>query len=148
MFKRMALLLTLTGTIFAAQVANAASDDGTITVGSACMNSTEFLGYTGGVGAYSPTGLTGGKTVGALMALAVPCMGGTFSGHLAVTGFSSDPGQSWLTSVACNGTTKTGATATYVYTSASGTATWNWSATTWGFGAHIGSQLGCTIVHS
>jgi hypothetical protein len=129
-------------------IALAASDDGTITVGSSgCPGTIEVWGYSGSIGSYSPTGLTRGKTVASLFTLGVgaSCTG-TFSGHLSVSGFSSDPGQSWLTSVACNGTTKTGATATYSY--GSGSALWSWSATSWGFTLKVGSQLGCTIVHS
>jgi hypothetical protein len=133
-------------------IALAASDDGTITVGFAGSCSSgppgfEEWGYlSGGQGSYSPTGLTGGKTVVGLYALliGVTCIG-TVNGHFAVSGFSSDPGQSWLTSVACNGTTKTGATATYSYSS--GTAQWTWSATSWGFNSKVGSQLACTIEH-
>lgn len=128
----------------------AASDNGTITVGSTtCTGTFEFWGYTGspGIGSYSPTGLTGGKTVAGLFAFVVgPSCTGTLTGDLLLSGFSSDPGQSWLTSVACNGTTKTGATATYSYSS--GSAQWSWSATSWGFPLKVGSQLGCTIVHS
>ncbi len=131
-------------------IALAASDNGTITVGDA-------LSKTGGVcvwgydppdiGSYSPTGLTGGKTVSGLFTLVIgPQCLVSLNGHFFVSGFSSDPGQSWLTSVTCNGTTKTGGTASYSY--ASGTAYWGWSATTWGFTSNVGSQLGCTVVHS
>lgn len=129
-------------------IALAASDDGTITVGiSPCAETVRLWGYSGSIGSYSPTGLTGGKTVAGLFAIVVgPSCTGTLTGDLFVSGFSSDPGQSWLTSVACNGTTKTGATATYSYHS--GSAEWSWSATSWGFQSKVGSQLGCTIVHS
>jgi hypothetical protein len=129
-------------------IALAASDNGTITVGSTtCLGSIEWWGYLGGIGSYSPTGLTGGKTVAALYTIVTgPSCTGALNGQFEVSGFSSDPGQSWLTSVACNGTTKSGTTATYSYSS--GTAHWSWSLTSWGFPSKVGSQLGCTIVHS
>lgn len=134
----------------APMLALAASDNGTITVGSTgCESSFTWIwGYgSGGIGSYSPTGLTGGETVHALFtSVAGPSCTGTLNGHFQVTGFSSDPGQSWLTSVDCNGITKTGSTATYSYSS--GSAEWVWSATSWGFTSNVGSQLACTIVHS
>lgn len=47
--------------------------------------------------------------------------------HVSVKGFSSDPGKTWLGSVAVeNGNTLTGASAT-TYTYASGVSTWNWA---------------------
>ena len=133
---------------FIPMIGLAASDNGTITVGSTENPPFCSWGYLSGtIGSYSPTGLTGSKTVHGLFTLvAGPSCTGTLVGHLQVSGFSSDPGQSWLTSVTCNGTTTTGATATYSYTS--GVAQWVWEATDWGFPSNVGSQLGCTIVHS
>jgi len=129
-------------------IALAASDNGTITVGAIVGTPICSWGYVPpSTGSYSPTGLTGGKTVAYLFVIAAgPSCTGAPTGDFGASGFSSNPGQSWLTSVACNGTTKTGATATYSYSS--GTAQWSWSSTTWGFPAKVGSQLACTIVHN
>lgn len=130
-------------------IALADSDDGTITVGFGSVPPTLcWWGYPGDIGSYSPTGLTGGKTVAGLWTnnSGGPSCSGTYLGHLLISGFSSSPGQSWLMSVTCNGTTKTGATATYSYSS--GEAEWSWSETSWGFVPEVGSQLACTIVHS
>lgn len=128
----------------------AASDSGTITVGSQSVPPNLcFWGYLGSVGSYSPTGLTGGRTVADLYTSVVgPSCEGSLSGHLFVSGFSSYPDQSWLTSVDCNGTTKTGSTANYDYYSSSGMAEWSWVSTSWGFPSNVDSQLACTIVHS
>ena len=127
--------------------AMAASDNGTITVGSSITTSVCSWGYLPPTyGSYSPSGLTGGKTVADLFAIVVgPSCTGTINGQLLVSGFALNPGQSWLVSVACNGTTKTRAPATYTYSS--GTAQWSWGATSWGFPSKVGSQLACTIVH-
>lgn len=129
--------------------AMAASDNGTITVGSSITAGICSWGYLPPTyGSYSPSGLTGGKTVAELFAIVVgPSCTGTINGQLLVSGFASNPGQSWLTSVACNGTTKTGASATYTYSSGSGAAQWSWAETSWGFPSKVGSQLACTVVH-
>lgn len=132
-------------------IALAATDDGTITVGKFGGGGLPlcFWGYSSSsiaFGSYSPTGLTGGRTVAYLNTdvTGPNCLGG-FYGNFGASGFSSDPGQSWLTSVTCNGTTKLGAIATYSYSS--GTAQWTWSFTTWDFPSKAGSQFACTIVH-
>ena len=132
-------------------IALAASDNGTITVGEqlGCPGGPpiDTWGFVSSTGSYSPTGLTGGKTVTALYTLKVGTIcASPFNGRLEVSGFSSDPGQSWLTSVECNGITATGGTATYFY--GSGTSTWAWSGVSWGFPSKAGLQLSCTIVHS
>jgi hypothetical protein len=123
-------------------------ENGTITVAEKSFGSTCIWGYSGGLlGAYSPTGLTGGKTVAEISAIVIGLScNGTLDGIVQISGFSSNPGQSWLTSVECNAITKTGATATFNY--GSGIAAWSWSATSWGFPTVVGSQLGCTIVHN
>lgn len=130
-------------------IAFATTDDGTITVGSSGTTGVCTYGYiSAGHGAYSPTGLTGGETVVDLYDLYTGITCGTPTGSgLGINGFPSNPGQSWLTSVTCNGVTKTGATATYSYSS--GSAGWSWSGTTtFGFIGKRGSQLGCAIVHN
>lgn len=134
-------------------VAFADSDAGTITVGSAVTESLCFYGYPGGtedMGSYSPTGLTGGETVHALYDQYTgphECI--TPLARFEVSGFSSNPGQSWLTSVTCNGVTMTGAAAAaYSYgTFGSGVAEWDWRSA-FGFILKVGAQLSCTIVHS
>jgi hypothetical protein len=142
-------LALVAGLSITPMVTLAASDNGTITVGVGGNQAAGICvwGYASGVGSYSPTGLTGGETVVSLFTAVIgPLCEGTLNGYFQVSGFSSNPGQSWLTSVTCNGTTKTGGTATYSYSS--GTAEWSWGATTWGFPGNSGSQLGCTIVHN
>ena len=104
----------------------ASIDDGTITVESVNAEPICQRGYIGmGNGSYSPTGLTGGTTVSYLytMVVGMSCTG-IYNGYFGVSGFSSNPGQSWLTSVACNGVTVSGGAATYSYSS--GRAEWIW----------------------
>jgi hypothetical protein len=64
---------------------------------------------------------------------------------LEVSGFSSNPGQSWLSSVTCNGVTNSGSTAGFSYSS--GVATWEW-VRLFGLFSEIGLSVSCTIVHS
>ena len=52
------------------------------------------------------------------------------SSHLQISGFTSDPGASWLVSAEAYGVTQLGSAASYAY--ASGTASWAWT-TTFGF---------------
>jgi hypothetical protein len=54
--------------------------------------------------------------------------GSLYSANLSISGFGSDPGQSYLYDVTANSITKTGSTASgYFYTA--GTASWSWDDT-------------------
>lgn len=129
------------------RVAAASSDAGTLLVepgGSFnCVNPPilvpAFYGFP--AGSYSPTGLTGGEFVAALQD-GPPCRS---SSVLQISGFSTNPGQAWLSSVKCGTVTNTGSTATYEY--GGGSARWGWS-TPFGFGHEVGSNVSCTINHS
>jgi len=104
------------------------ASNGTLTAGSEVVNCgtnhgrAAAVGYIplNGVGSYSPTTLTGGKTIGALYRGG--CVGGTF---FVVNGFSSDPGTAWLTSLTCAGTTLQRTNATYSYSG--GSSAWHWT---------------------
>lgn len=134
------------------QIAAASSDTGTLLVGeissTTCSGTGRPLPYYYGftsspaVGSYSPTGLAGGKTVIKLFDY-LSC--GALS-ELWISGFSSNPGQSWLSSVACNGVTNTGAGA-FDFSYNSGTASWVWN-DRFGFQSKYGSNVSCTIVHN
>jgi hypothetical protein len=50
--------------------------------------------------------------------------------EIAIGGFTSNPGQSWLTSVSALGVTTSASSATYTYSD--GVATWVWDGTEWG----------------
>ena len=132
-------------------LALAASDAGVITVGDLVGAPICWWGYVPGYGSYSPTGLTGGETVAFLADVSIGGLNtctGPVAANFEVSGFSSDPGQSWLTSVTCNGVTKTGTTAAG-YSYSTGIAHWTWGAgTAFGFRAKVGQQLSCTITHS
>jgi|SRR6185437_15556209 len=136
------------------QLAAASSDAGTLLVGvnywTACSpTSTLFPYYYGfsrlmSLGSYSPTGLTGGKTEVEVLDPGT-CTG---SGPLVtISGFSQDPGQSWLSSVKCGSVTNTGTSAKY-YSYSSGTASWLWTTDPFGFSSKVGSNVGCTMVHN
>jgi hypothetical protein len=152
-FKRLSLSLALIGVMFNSQLALASSDSGTLTPGSKLSGCNltggkqSFVGYVNGlgIGVYSPTGLTGGRTVVAITdQTRIEC--GVTNSYLAVDGFSSDPGSSWLSSVTCNGVKfLASAVTSYSYDSPSGNATWVW---TQQFGLSDGAQVSCTIVHS
>lgn len=72
------------------------------------------------------------------------CERSSFSG-VSVSGFTSNPGTSWLTSVTCNGVDKSASSASFSYSS--GMAEWIWS-TEFGFAAKISDNVGCSIVHN
>jgi hypothetical protein len=129
----------------------AATDNGTLTKGDVvftvvCGPPVPLLaGYGPSWGSYSPTGLTGGKTVRGIYD--TKGCAGSATAVLEVQGFSSDPGTSWLTSVTCNGVTKLQSAASYTYTS--GTAKWSWSSSPFGFFALTnGTNVSCSITHT
>lgn len=142
----------LAATIGISQVAVASSDTGTLLVGETistiCSGPTRvplpyFLGFNStspAAGSYSPTGLTGGKAVVALFDY-LSC--GTLS-EMSISGFSANPGQSWLSSVTCGSVTNLASTATFFYSG--GTASWLWK-DRFGFFSKNGSNVSCTIVH-
>jgi hypothetical protein len=100
------------------------------------------VGYDPGElgGTYSPTGLTGGETVAAILD-----NGGTNcfpeSIQFSVSGFTSNPGATWLTSITCNGIEETGSTASFSYLSGSA---WVWNDVSFGFGL---DTVSCSIVY-
>lgn len=141
--------LTLVAVLGVSQLAIAAStDNGTLTVGigsgGVCGGFPLIdVGYVAAlsIGSYSPTGLTGGKTVRVLLDYA-SC---SLISELNVGGFSSNPGKNWLVSVTCNGVTNSGSAASYFYT-AGGVAGWQWNQQ-FGFSGS-GTTVSCTIVHN
>lgn len=150
--QRLSFSLMLISMIFASQLAIASSDSGTLTPGSLSQECAPpflphfvLVGYiSSGFGTYSPTGLTGGKTVAEIVdETAVGC--GTTQSIFNVSGFSSDPGKSWLTSITCNGVKNLSSASSYGYSSSTGIASWAWSQK---FGLSNGAQVSCTIVHS
>ena len=132
----------------------AASNDATLQVGhrnipfSGCGVDSGYDGSSSTFffGSYSPTGLGGGRTVAFLDEISF-CDLSVIQGALSVSGFTSNPGKSWLTAVTCNGVTQSAASATFTYFPSDGSTLWQWSAG-WGFtGAPDGTNLSCTIVH-
>jgi hypothetical protein len=111
-----------------------------------CIGGPSVLyGFASGIGSYSPTGLTGGNTVSEVAD--VTPSGACVAEHsdLDVTGFSSNPGSSWLNSITCNGVKNLGSGATFVYSS--GDARWEWSQL-FGLSSKVGSNVSCTIDHN
>lgn len=139
--------------LLSSQIVSASSSDtGTLTAGEydtcfmGALDHTILFGYSSGfAGSYSPTELTGGKTVADLYdhesvghGICVFPKGSSFT----VSGFSADPGATWLSSVTCNGVTNSESASTYIYSS--GSASWQWTQT-FGIG---GGTYSCTIVHN
>ncbi len=135
-------------------IAGSVTDKGTLTAGTVdagCEGGTfihigfgDYLGTN--FGSYSSTTFTGGKKLVDLWDQSVagnpaecPAAGVVFE----VSGFSSNPGSSWLTSVTCNGTELTASTATFTYTS--GDSQWFWAGKTFSFVS--GDKYSCSIVH-
>lgn len=126
------------------------SDSGTLTIAtvawSGCFSTINIVfGFSSprGIGSYSPAALTGGKTVVALYDTKGDCVG-TFS-DISISGFSSNPGSSWLSSLTCNGVENNGSAATFIYSS--GTASWEWSQL-FGLQSKENSSVSCTVVHN
>lgn len=148
-------LLPLMILISAPQIATAASDSGTLTVGiknvrcgGIGIEILDWSGYANGLmGSYGAIGLTGGETLGGVYdAEALANCGSISESVFIVSGFSSNPGSSWLTSVKCNGVTNLQSAAT-AYTYSSGQATWNWTQL-FGLRSQNGNNVSCTIVHT
>jgi hypothetical protein len=125
----------------------AASDVGTLTVGSVSGGCGSANGYNPptGLGSYSPVGLTGGTTVTALVEEWHTCFLPPLITYFTVSGFSSNPGASWLTSVTCNGVTKV-PSASYTYNS--GSALWLWTNNPFWLVNKSGQNVSCTVVHN
>jgi hypothetical protein len=132
-------------------------DTGTLTLGPyngencPIPHSTGTLQYTGyafNMGSYSPTGLTGGTTVEEIENTISTGSCATYypeQAQLAISGFSSNPGTSWLISIKCNGASLSGSSATFVYSD--GAASWTWSGSLFSFEA-AGTPTSCTITHN
>lgn len=143
-----------------ASIALASSDTATLTVGHftlvAGIIDTCESGYGSGgpVGSYSPTGLTGGEIVQTILDADIVSADSctdveviTHTSSLIVSGFSIDPGQTWVTSITCNGVEKTGASASS-FSYSSGTATWHWPSDFSLISKPSGTNVSCTISHS
>lgn len=136
-----------------AQQAQAASDSGTLKIGTATLGECEsfpqiFSGFVKSLsaGSYTPTALTGGATVIAVADDEDWSCGGN-DAEFQASGFSADPGSSWLTSVTCNGVTRTASSmSTYFYSG--GVAMWRWSSPFGFISLSIGSMVSCTVDHS
>jgi hypothetical protein len=137
------------------QLAAAATDTGTLTEGGGNLGMCALtppiavilgIGYDNTLfGSYSPTALSGGKTLNYVMDVLDVCNGAK-TATVGVSGFTSNPGISWLTSIACNGVTHSGTSGTFSYFPGSpGTGVWTWGTGQFGFSA--GSYT-CKIIHS
>ena len=91
------------------------NDSGTLTEDSVyschigALDFTRQSGFSSGAfGAYSPLGVTGGESINGIydVSSSGPICTGSHA-VLVVTGFSSNPGNLWLTSITCNAVTLT-----------------------------------------
>ena len=137
------------------QLAIAASDVGILTwsstaLGPSCSPSIPYSYVLDGfnsatsTGSYSPTGLTGGTAVQQIVNFSPACYGDS-SIRMVISGFTSDPGRDWLTSLTCENSTKFSVDAAYGY-SGDGQALWIWPSffPFWNWGINTT----CTIVHN
>jgi predicted RNA-binding protein with TRAM domain len=120
------------------------TDTPVLTIGSTLPAGTSgFL--AGSFGAISPTTTSNGFTYTQFYDKWAGGQAQTYSfSAFAVSGFSADPGQAWLTSVTGNNKTFTGASATYSYSA--GTATWTWHPAA-GFGFDSPATNNTSIIH-
>lgn len=98
-------------------------------------NNTGF--QSGSFGSLSPSSIAGK----AVFQLFDTSLGTTVT--FAMNGLSADPGKAWLNKITSNSVTLTGAAATYSYSS--GTATWIWSSSSFGWTA---STFPVSVVHA
>jgi hypothetical protein len=145
-------VIALIGLLAGPSFAVAGTEDvGVLTVGHAYDGNCgghglQYSGFNAALssGSYSPTGLTGGKTV-VLVADFAQIFCGVDLTFLKVSGFSTDPGSSWLTSITCNGITNVPAG----YWFSGNTATWQWSSKRFGLAPLAdGTNVSCAIVHN
>ncbi len=153
--RRVSLLTLITFAVLAAATSRpgytSTTDIGTLTDQGHVIYCGSYgfaAGYlTGTFGAYSP-GLTGGTSVDRLFEYPGTTCGFSKIAIFGVTGFSSDPGSSWLISITCNGVTNYGSSGYYSYYGGEGT--WEWT-TEFGFATTpgaLGHSIPCTIVHN
>jgi hypothetical protein len=132
------------------------TDIGVLTIGHAydgqCGgHGLQYSGYNAAlsigssVGSYSPTGLTGGKTVVLAADFAQQFCAVNLS-FLKVSGFSTNPGSGWLTSITCNGITNSPASGSFSFSGDTGY--WQWSGRPFGLAPLAnGTNVSCAIVH-
>ena len=120
----------------------AVTDSPLVTVGE--EDSDAVVGFDSGVfGSISPTKTSNGFTYLQIIT-EIGAHGGASVFNLK--GFSSNPGQSWLTSIKCGSNTQTGSTASYTYSG--GEASWEWTNGALFGTSQVGTKVTCTIVHS
>jgi hypothetical protein len=154
---RMTSFAAIAGLLLAPLTAVAATDNGTMTVGwtdggpncDGGLYARYIIGFYGGVlGSYSPTSLTGGKTVFSISENIDMVCAFSASG-ITVSGFTASPGSSWLSSITCNGNTLSSGAAIFSYDSSTGRASWLWMGGSFGFGSiPNGTSTSCSITHN
>lgn len=110
----------------------------TLTIGTAIVGGIAYRGFASGATSFGSLGsasTSDGYTVVSVYDYrdnSTP----EYIAVCAISGFGTDPGQAYLYDVTANGTTKTGSTAAYTYST--GTAIWEWADSTtaplFGFG--------------
>lgn len=124
-------------------LAVAATDNATLTITrSTLFGQCPNLNFTSGP--YSPAALTGGKTVDFVTEL--DCNSSFISLAVRISGFAIDPGQAWITSMTCNGVTKTGASAAS-FNYGSGKANWTWYSSFGLYSLPVSTNVSCSITH-
>lgn len=118
------------------------------------------VGVTGGGAGYSDgsagtsTGVaTGSITPSTLIGGKIICEVSSFNtgvqDRFRVRGFTTDPGQNWLSAITVNSVAKTAANLTYTFDATHGTANWIWAT---GHGADwnltSGTYSGNTVTHN
>lgn len=106
-----------------------------------------FDGHPGWTG-YTPATLAGHPTVswGQFYDRGADCSEGA-SGLLSLTGFTADPGKSFISSVQLPGKALHTVTASTYYTYGGGTAIWEWVGSPFGFASST-NPVTATVVHN
>ena len=146
-------LTTLIATACLSLTATAADDNGTLSVSEHIIRCwygphVEFLyGYMNSrpLGSYSPAVLAGGESVAEVYDQTDGGCKLVTGSTLSVSGFSADPGRSWLISITCN-EVKLNLSAAARFFFAGDTATWEWSQQ-FGLQSSVGAAVACSISH-
>lgn len=109
---------------------------GSVTAGLYLNSTTSFVQYAGYVNniAGSSAGSISGATFpdGTRVIRELSNRDGANGIRVSIGGFTSNPLNSWLNSVTCNGVTVLAASASFIYTTSLGIGTWTWASSTFG----------------
>jgi hypothetical protein len=132
----------MAGAMVAASVAAAAAKP-VLTPLSGTLTAATFLVTSNGFSVTNSAGTMSVTSVGPGLSVTEWFTAAAATSTLTISGFGSDPGQTFFTTATYNGTAKTSASAIYGFTA--GKASWSWTSTLFPFSASVGISRACSI---